>query len=151
MSLAGNALLNAGLLLSTLGVTAAAAAALAQGILGFVQKARHIFGVCEVGFGLLWCDEDWMEEQKLRGAGQSYVICPGELRLRVRCLRDSLIDLDHVRDVIVALRPGLVVTVGQSSHFLGRKWDVAGFLEGQVRLCLALFGLGSLVQLIGMN
>ena len=42
MSLAGNALLNAGLLLSTLGVTAAAAAALAQGILGFVQKARHV-------------------------------------------------------------------------------------------------------------
>jgi hypothetical protein len=54
-----------------------------------------------------------------------------ELRLRVRCLRDSLIDLDHVRDVIVALRPGLVVTVGHNSHFLGRKWDVAGFWRGR--------------------
>lgn len=43
MSLAGNALLDAGLLLSTSSVAAAAAAAaLAQGILGFVQKARHV-------------------------------------------------------------------------------------------------------------
>ena len=53
MSLAGNTLFNAGLLLSTLSVAAATAAALAQGILGFVQKARHVCGVCEVGFRLL--------------------------------------------------------------------------------------------------
>lgn len=92
-----------------------------------------------------------MEEIKATRSRIELCYMPLELRLRVRCLRDSLIDLDHVRDVIVALRPGLVVTVGQSSHFLGRKWDVAGFLEGQVRLCLALFGLGSLVQLIAMN
>ena len=44
VSLSGHALLNAGLLLSTLGVTAATAAALAQGILGFVQKAGHVCG-----------------------------------------------------------------------------------------------------------
>jgi hypothetical protein len=49
VSLAGNTLLDAGLL-STASATAAAAAALAQGILGFVQKARHVCGVCEVGF-----------------------------------------------------------------------------------------------------
>lgn len=42
VGLSGNALLNAGLLLPTLGVAAATAAALAQGILGFVQKARHV-------------------------------------------------------------------------------------------------------------
>ena len=42
VGLSGNALLNAGLLLSTLGVTAATAAALAQGILGFVQKVGHV-------------------------------------------------------------------------------------------------------------
>ena len=43
MSLARNTLLDAGLLLSTGSVAAAAAAAaLAQGILGFVQKARHV-------------------------------------------------------------------------------------------------------------
>ena len=47
MILAGNALLDAGLL-STASATTAAAAALAQGILGFVQKARHVCGVCEV-------------------------------------------------------------------------------------------------------
>jgi hypothetical protein len=74
-----------------------------------------------------------------------------ELRLRVRCLRDSLIDLDHVRDVIVALRPGLVVTVGQSSHFSWLEVGCGWILEGQVRLCLALFGLGLLVQLIARN
>lgn len=45
MSLSGHALLDARLLLSTLGVTAATAAALAQGILGFVQKAGHVCGV----------------------------------------------------------------------------------------------------------
>ena len=53
MSLARNALLDTGLLLSTGSVSAATAAALAQGILGFVQKARHVCGVCEVGFRLL--------------------------------------------------------------------------------------------------
>lgn len=45
MGLAGHALLDAGLLLSTLGVTAATAAALAQDILGFVQKVGHVCGV----------------------------------------------------------------------------------------------------------
>lgn len=45
VSLSGHALLDARLLLSTLGVTAATAAALAQGILGFVQKAGHVCGV----------------------------------------------------------------------------------------------------------
>jgi hypothetical protein len=45
VSLSGHALLNAGLLLSTLGVTAATAAALAQDILGFVQKVGHVDGV----------------------------------------------------------------------------------------------------------
>lgn len=43
MSLAGNALLDAGLLSAA---SAAAAAALAHGILRFVQKAGHICGVC---------------------------------------------------------------------------------------------------------
>ena len=42
VSLSRHALLNAGLLLSALGVTAATTAALAQGILGFVQKAGHV-------------------------------------------------------------------------------------------------------------
>jgi hypothetical protein len=45
VSLAGDALLNAGLL-STASAATAAAAALAHGILGFVQKAGHIRGVC---------------------------------------------------------------------------------------------------------
>jgi hypothetical protein len=90
VSLAGNTLLNAGLLLSTLGVTAATAAALAQGILSFVQKARHVCGVCKVSFGLLWCDEDWMEKQSYAEQSRAALYAL-ELRLRVRCLRDSLI------------------------------------------------------------
>lgn len=51
VSLSGHALLNAGLLLSTLGVAAATAAALAQGILGFVQKAGH---VCDCLWSSVW-------------------------------------------------------------------------------------------------
>jgi hypothetical protein len=45
VSLAGNALLDAGLL-STASAAAAAAAGFAQGILGFVQKAGHVCDVC---------------------------------------------------------------------------------------------------------
>ena len=76
MSLAGNALLDAGLL-STASATTAAATALAQGILGFVQQVGHVCDVCEVGlFGLVRRSLDG-EKQKLRGAEQSYVICPG--------------------------------------------------------------------------
>jgi len=51
VSLAGNALLDAGLL-STTSATTAAAAALAQGILGFVQKAGH---VCDVLWSRVVC------------------------------------------------------------------------------------------------
>jgi hypothetical protein len=66
VSLAGNALLDAGLL-CTASATTAAAAALAQGILGFVQKARHACVVCEVGlFGLGVMRIGWREAKATR-------------------------------------------------------------------------------------
>ena len=76
VSLSGHALLNAGLLLSTLGVTAATAAALAQDIFGFVQKVGHVCGVCEECFVVFCfrCDEDWMKRDK------SYAEAGTELR-----------------------------------------------------------------------
>ena len=75
MSLAGDALLDAGLLSTTSAATAATA--LAQGILGFVQKAGHI---CDVVDGLFVCFDvlrDWLGRVKLRGGGESFIICPG--------------------------------------------------------------------------
>jgi hypothetical protein len=74
VSLAGNALLDAGLLSTASGATAAAAR-FAQGILGFVQKAGHVCDVCEVFvcFGVVG---DWMERTKLRGGREELDYMP---------------------------------------------------------------------------
>ena len=137
VSLAGHALLDAGLLLSTLSVTAATAAALAQDILGFVQKVGHVCGVCEVSFVVFCfrCDEDWMERnESYAEAGTELCYMPWSYVLEfVACvIPPSLTTLATSLQLCELCYWVCVVTVGQATSIvLVGKLDVAGFWRGR--------------------
>jgi hypothetical protein len=137
VSLAGDTLLDARLL-STAGVAATTATALAQGILSFVQKARHVVMFCEgvvVSFGVTRIG--WREAKATRRQSRA-VLYALELRLRVCCLRDSLIARSRSRRHCNSTTGFVMVaTVGPATG----SWMWLGFGGANE----AVSGLGSLV------